>query len=327
VAENIQTIELALARSLLPHRNESAHKWGVGGVVVIGGAPGYIGAPALCALGAYRSGAGIVSLAISRSAVAPVATIVPEATFIPLPEGESQQVVSRSVELIRERLDRSRAVVVGPGLSRDDQAAALLAALFGLKARGTHHLGFGSITQNGSIAEPAPMLGGETVSVVDADALNWLSGQSDWWQTVRPWSLVLTPHAGEMSRLTGREVSQLLQDPAECAVEAAIQWQQTVVLKAGRAYVTDGTRLIASREAHPSLATAGTGDVLAGSIGAFVAQGLSPVDAATLALYLGGEAATSLQAGFGTLGLVASDLPRAIAKEIARLEEESGGAP
>jgi NAD(P)H-hydrate epimerase len=114
-------------------------------------------------------------------------------------------------------------------------------------------------------------------------------------------------------------------DPVEAALAAAGKWQQHVVLKAGKAYASDGRIVRAVADATPALATAGTGDVLAGSIGAFLAQGLDPFDAATLAVYAGAEAARRLTRELSSLGVVASDLPRAIATVLADLESESAG--
>jgi NAD(P)H-hydrate epimerase len=318
-----QSIDEALALSLLPRRAPGDHKWGVGGLVIIGGAPGYIGAPALCARAAGRSGAGIVSVAVSRASVGPVATLAPEATFLPLPEGDAIAAASRALKLIRERVEQSAAIVVGPGLSKDEHAKALLAALFGMREeRSGSRLGFGNTSDQSEAAAASRVLGGTTPAVVDADALNWLAEQDEWWDRVEPGSLVLTPHMGEMARLLDTETDAILADPQGAAVEAAGRWRQVVLLKGARAIVTDGESVYTGPETPPSLATAGSGDVLAGSIGAFMAQGLSLMDAAVLALHVGLEATQGLESEFGTLGLIASDLPDAIGRALAALERK-----
>lgn len=322
----VEYIDRDLACALLPKRDDLAHKWGVGGLVIIGGAPGYVGAPALAAMGAARSGAGIVSLAIPRSSVGVTATLVPEAVFVPLPETESSHSVQRALELIAPQVEKSKAMVVGPGLSRDETALALLGGLFGDAPRTvSRSMGFSAISNESQSQPGAGIVGGATPAVIDADALHWLSERESWWDKVNPWSLVLTPHVGELAALSVRHADMILKDPAAAARDAALAWNQTVVLKAGKAYVSDGQSVRTIESAAPALATAGSGDVLAGSIGAFLAQGLRPVDAASLAIYAGTEAALRLSQELSTLGVVASDLPEAIARVLAELESESAG--
>ena len=127
----------------LPRREAGAHKWSVGGVVVVAGSPPFAGAAALCCAAAGRSGAGIVSAALSRSISAVVVGLVPEVTVIILPEGDSASVAARSVTLIEERLQQSKSMVIGPGLGDDEAISLLLGMLFGFrKLRG--EIGFGS---------------------------------------------------------------------------------------------------------------------------------------------------------------------------------------
>ena len=322
----VEFVDRAMALALLPKREEVAHKWGVGGLVIVGGSPGYIGAPALAAMGAARSGAGIVSLAISRSSVGATATLVPEAVFVPLPESDTVQGVQKAIELISPQVEKSQAIVVGPGLSRDESAYALLGGLFGeTNHTGSRSMGFGSRSKETTTQQENAVIGKETPAVVDADALHWLSERESWWDKVAPRSLILTPHVGELAALSIRHADHILADPALAVRDAAVAWNQTVVLKAGKAYVSDGQIVRTVETASPALATAGTGDVLSGSIGAFLAQGLDPVDAVSLAIYAGTEAALHLTRELSTLGVVASDLPKAIAKVLAELEIESMG--
>src|SRR5918993_4852005 len=131
------------AASVLPRRKSGAHKWGVGGLVIVAGSPPFAGAAALCCAGAGRTGAGIISAALPRSIAPVVVGLIPEVTVVFLPEGESNSVAVRAAQTIGERLDRSTAMVVGPGLGNDAATAALLGALFGFtKLRGS--IGFGS---------------------------------------------------------------------------------------------------------------------------------------------------------------------------------------
>ncbi len=322
--QDVVVIDEKLATGLLPKREEGAHKWSVGGLVIVGGAPGYIGAPALCARAAMRAGAGIVSIAVSRGSIGPIASIVPEATFLPLPEGDATTAAARATKLIRERLDQSRALVVGPGLSDDDHAKALLGALFGFSGtqRG-RSFGFGSSISSEEAASEEQAVGGSKPAVIDADGLNWLADQPEWWTRVTPGTLILTPHAGEMSRLLDKPAEEIVANAQATAVEAAKTWKQVVLLKGSPTVLTDGEKIQTGGTTPRSLATAGTGDVLAGAIGAFLAQGLSPLDAGTLAIFTGSRAVHAVERDFGTLGLLASDLPDAMARELARLDSPS----
>ncbi|CAN5381130.1 hypothetical protein BH09CHL1_BH09CHL1_27500 [soil metagenome] len=324
-AVDAKTIDVALATSLLPTRELNAHKWSVGGVIVIGGSPGYIGAPAMAALAAGRSGAGLVAVACPRGSVGPIAAIVPSASFLSLPEGD----VSRErTEKFRARFDKSKALVVGPGLGDDEYSDSVMQVLYGSKASPVHStFGFSARISTPVSSEPAEesAFGRGKPAVIDADGLNWLAKTDEWWNLLVPGTVILTPHAGEMARLTGLETSEITSDPIGVAQRFAEKWQQTVVLKGAPTVVSNGevTRVAASIE--PALATAGSGDVLAGSIGAFLAQGLDPIDAATLAIYAGTAAARTLTEKLGTLGVIATDLPLAIAEELARLEQSKGG--
>ena len=316
-----EIISESWAVSVLPRREAGAHKWGVGGVVVVAGSPPFAGAAALCCAAAGRSGAGIVSAALPRSIAPVVVGLVPEVTVVILPEGESNSVATRAAESIGERLSRSAAMVVGPGLGNDAATAALLGTLFGFtRVRGT--IGFGTAAPG----PDSPLLEGTIATaakpvVVDADALNWLAEQETWWERVPDRLLVLTPHPGEMARLVGVTVDEVVAKPTPIAREAAASWGQTVVLKGGRTIVASADGAIVAADPSPSLATAGSGDVLSGSIGAFLAQGLSGADAAALAVFVGCRAAQRVSEQYGTLGVVAGDLPVAIAAELRGLEE------
>ncbi len=312
---------------LLPTRSVGAHKWGVGGVLMITGSPGYTGAAILSAMAAGRAGAGIVAVATSRGIAGSLAITVPEAITLPLGDLEGAP-GRKALEELTETLDKCHAVVVGPGLGDDEGTDALMRALLAPpQARLAGGLGFAMPTRQA--VEPGTQATGVLSSagkpmVVDADALNWLAGQEEWWSLLPVRTAVLTPHPGEMARLTDRPVEEITSDPVTAARDAAMRWGQTVVLKHGHTVITDGTRTLVADDAPLSLATAGSGDVFAGMLGAFLAQGLSPFDAATLATHVGGRAARRVESQYGTLGVVAGDLPAAIAAELALLEQEKG---
>jgi len=311
---------MALAATLIPRRPFGAHKWGVGGLLIVGGAPNYFGAPILAALAAQRSGAGIVNLAVPRGVAPVIAAAAPEATFVTLSETESAQGARRASDDIAERLEKSAALVIGPGLGQDESSDGLMAALFGASTPNAG-IGFGIGPSVAGASQRKGLLGSsKRPMVIDADALNWLAKQNEWWNLLPAHKCVLTPHLGEMARLTGRSMEEISADPLGTATAAASDWNQIVVLKYGYTVATNGDGAMIANDAPRSLATAGSGDILAGTIGAFLAQGLAPLDAAALAIYVGCAAARRVEATTGTLGLVASDLPLAIAMELAELE-------
>lgn len=320
VSSEPEPITEAWAATVLPRREPGAHKWSVGGVVVVAGSPQFAGAAALCCAAAARSGAGIVVAALPRSIAPVVVGLAPEVTVTFLPEGDSASVSARAADAIAKQLERAGSIVVGPGLGDDDATGHLLESLFG-PPRNRGGIGFG-VPGRGSDSEPAH--GAITSSgrpvVVDADALNWLATKEDWWEHVPAERLVLTPHAGEMARLIEQDSEEIAANAVGVAREAASRWSQIVVLKGNPTVVASPDGAIRSAPTPASLATAGSGDVLSGSIAAFLAQGLSPADAAGLAVFVGGRAAERVAQRFGTLGVVASDLPAAIAEELCALE-------
>lgn len=326
--DDVVEIDEARVKAALPVRTDDCHKWSVGGVIVVAGSPAYPGAAMLASRAAGRAGAGIVLLATGRSVIGAVASAMPEVAYIPLPETESTSGARKALELIEAQAEKAHAVVIGPGLSTDNASESLLGALLGIGAKSQparRSIGFDSTVLN---AEEHPegldrgLLSHEDVKIViDADGLNWLARQDDWWRGVPPQRLVLTPHPGEMSRLLDRPVEEITQDPAGIAREAAAAWNQVVVLKGTRAVVSDGTTTLIADSAAPALATAGSGDVLSGTIGALLAQTGSLLDAATIALYVGPRAARNVAAQFGIQGVIATDLPEAIAQELHRLQQ------
>ena len=270
---------------LLPERQANAHKSSVGAVLIVGGAPTYFGAPRLSAEAALRIGAGLVAAAIPSAIVPVLATQVPEAVVVPCDDDDSFPAIRRFVD---ERDSMLHAMVIGPGLGRSDHASTILEHLLGRQA---------------------PDEIRRRSKVIDADALNWMSDQPEVPAGLTPGSAVLTPHPGEMSRLLGCSVSDVLADPVETARRAASQFGQVIILKTGHSPVTHphGHVWLAQRTT-PELATAGTGDVLSGIVGGLLAQGLSPWDAARAGIFIGAQAGKRAAQMQGTVGVVAHDV-------------------
>lgn len=321
--DTIIEIDEAWAASILPRREAGAHKWSVGGVVVLAGSPQFMGAAVLCCMAAGRSGAGVVTAALPRALVPVVVGAAPEVAVAVLPEGDGPSAARRAVDAIKERVEKSKALAIGPGLGDDEAVDALLSVLFGVvRARPSIGFSAGGRSEE-TVAESLVTSSGLPV-VLDADGLNWLARQDEWWKLLPEGRVVLTPHAAEMARLTGKEPEEITADPIAAARDGAAKWGQTVVLKGTKTVIATADGSITTVDMPFSLATAGSGDVLCGSIGAFLAQGLSGPDAASLAAFVGSRAASRLAERFGMLGVVASDLPVAIAEELAALERVRG---
>ncbi len=312
-------IDETTVRRLLPRRKRDTHKHDVGWLMVVGGAPNYFGAPSMAAESAARAGAGLVCLAVPRSLVAPISTQLREATFLPLPDAEFGGAGDRMAKLVRDRLPSYAALLIGPGLGSDEPVPEFLSSLFGLRVS-SNSIGFGS--------EPIPAASsGERFNgraVVDADGLNWLATQDGWEASLTDAELVLTPHPGELSRLTGQDVETIIADPWKAANDAAERFQQVVVLKHAYPVVAaPGRPTAVGPESEPALASAGTGDVLAGIIAGLLAQGLAPYDAAVAGVFVGSRAATLAVSQVGTLSLMAGDVIAAIPEALSALYDKT----
>jgi NAD(P)H-hydrate epimerase len=292
------TLHLATAgelRPLLPTRPLDGHKGSFGRVLVVGGSLPYTGAVALAALAAYRSGAGLVTLALPRSIHGVVAGFIPEATFLPLPEVDGH-IAPAAAPLVTASGRAAQAVLLGPGLgstvATEDFVAALLPAW---------------------AASPIPW-------VVDADGLNLLARHPQSLAQL-PASCVLTPHPGEMGRLLGRETVLINADRIGTAAAAAQDWGHVVVLKGAFTVVAapDG-RVSVNPFATPALATAGSGDVLAGLTAGLLAQGLAAFDAARLASWLHGSAGARWAQEKGPRGALARELAEGLPAAMQALD-------
>ena len=285
------------ARERLPRRPAESNKGTFGRVLIVAGSVRYTGAAALASLGALRAGAGLVTLATIPSVRAAVSPFLPEVTFLPLAE-EDGAIAESSGDLIAHAVPGYSAIVIGPGLSLTS---------------GTQAVARGVLT--------APALESTPV-VVDADALNALSRLPGWAAEIRT-QAVLTPHPGELARLVSRDIPDVQEDRVETARACAATWNQTVVLKGAHTIVAGaGGHVLVSPYATAALATAGTGDVLAGAIAGLIAQGVAPFDAAGLGVYLHGAAAETFRDEYGHSGLLASELGMAIARVAHRLALE-----
>jgi NAD(P)H-hydrate epimerase len=290
----------------LPSRPGSAHKGTFGKALIVAGSVNYTGAAALAGMGAARVGTGLVTLAIPRPIHPAVAAQVPETTFLLLPH-DLGVISSNAFPVVRSHLLDYDALLLGPGLGQETETAAFLEATLGPdRASAKGRLGFVDRADTSATERPAlPPL------VIDADGLNLLAAIPEWW-TWLPEGTILTPHPGEMARLIGGEITvrSIQQDREAIASQMARAWNCVVVLKGAFTVVAapDG-RLAVSPFANPGLATAGTGDVLAGAIAGLRAQGMAPYTAAMAGVYLHALAGELAAQDMGRTGTLASDLP------------------
>lgn len=274
-----------MVRSWLPPRPAQSHKGTYGHVLVVAGSRGMTGAGHLAVRGALRMGAGLVTWALPASLQDAMAPHVPEALTAGLPDGGSGIYGEDGVEEIARLMEGKKAVVIGPGLGRQPRTSAFVRAVLSRL---------------------------EVPTVIDADGLYALTHP----ELSRPFAglspkgaWVLTPHAGEMARLMGCSVADVTADPLGMARRAAVQYGAVVVLKGARTVIAapDGRAWINST-GSPVMATGGSGDVLAGAIGALLAQGLPTWQAAAVAVYLHGLSGERVAREHGASGMLVREL-------------------
>ena len=303
-------LEMATApqvRDWLPARPPAAHKGTFGRALIVAGSVNYVGAAALAGAGAARIGTGLVTIALPQPIQSAVAAHLAEATYLLLPH-DMGVLTADAVPVLGKRLADYDALLLGPGLTQEDEAVALVHALVGLEPPSRKsRLGFvARAAAEGEEREwSLPPL------VVDADGLNALS-RADGWQRSLPPDTILTPHPGEMARLMGAGTTtrDVQADREGVAGRMAAEWGAVVVLKGALTVVAapDG-RLMVVPFANPGLATAGSGDVLAGAIVGLRAQGMGAFEAAAAGAYLHGLAGELARAELGDMGMAAGDLP------------------
>ncbi|HYM66774.1 MAG TPA: NAD(P)H-hydrate dehydratase [Patescibacteria group bacterium] len=276
-----QSLLPAPAAAVLPQRPRDAHKGTFGTAVVLAGSLGFTGAAYLVSTAAARTGAGLVRLLVAESIYPILAAKCTEVMATPVPEVAPGAVGHAAYDSILRQLATAEVGILGPGLGRDRSTWRLVVDL----------------------AQHA-----ECPLVIDADGLNALADSPRSKGRLAA-GRVLTPHPGEMARLTGNSVEAITADRAGAARRAAREWGAIVVLKGARTVVAhpDG-RLSEDPHEVPALASGGTGDVLAGIIGGLIAQGSDPFSAAVTGVYIHGAAGRSISQRLGDSGLLAGAL-------------------
>ncbi len=261
--------------SILPDRRADAHKGDFGKILLLCGSRGYTGAAALAAMGALRSGAGLVFLGVPESIYTIEAIKLTEAIVFPLPD-EDGKLSAGAVGAVMERLPQMDAVLLGPGMGQSDGVFPVVREVL------EHFTG--------------PV-------VVDADGINLLAGHKDILRG-RTAPTILTPHAGEFARLGG-DCS-----PGRVAAAEAMARELgcIVVLKGHETVITDGAATYINPTGNPGMAVGGSGDVLAGMITSLLGQGIAPLEAAACGAWLHGFAGDQCAADLGQYGMLPSDL-------------------
>ena len=276
-----------------PDRAADSHKGTHGRVLVVAGSRGMAGAAALCGLGALRGGAGLVTVACPASLANAVTAVEPGLMTRPLPETAAGVLAAGWAhgELERDEDPEWNVLAVGPGLGRADEVGESVRDAFA---------------------------GWNRPAVFDADGLFHLGSPMN----VKPHAdapRVLTPHPGEYARLLGPDITakDVQADRESLAVTFAAEHGVVLLLKGHRTLVTDGDRLFENRTGNAGMATGGAGDVLTGLLAALIGQGMDPFDAACCAAHLHGRAGDLAAADLSQPGLIASDLPRYVARAFA----------
>jgi ADP-dependent NAD(P)H-hydrate dehydratase / NAD(P)H-hydrate epimerase len=265
----------------VPHRAADSTKFSSGNVVIIGGSAGLTGAPTMAAMAAMRSGAGYVTVGTARELQSTFAGRLLEAMTVGLPSDDGG-LGTASLGAALNAIERADAVVLGPGLGRAPGTQAFARELLGRV---------------------------EVPLVIDADGLNALAEAFPGALPERSAATVLTPHAGELGRLLGLESSEVGAHRLAHARDAAARSGAIVVLKGDDTLIAAPTgRVAVSRGGAPALATAGTGDVLSGVVGALLAKGVAPDHAACAAVHAHVRAGRLAADPYGPDGVIASDV-------------------
>jgi NAD(P)H-hydrate epimerase len=273
-------------RRSIPRRARTAHKGEFGHVLVIGGATGFAGAPAMAAMAALRSGAGLVSALVPRSAYPVVANAALELMTYPGNDTETGSLSAETWTSWKSRIHDFSAIVAGPGMTRHPDTSAWVTNLLA--------------------SCRCPLL-------LDADALNVLEGHPERLATASC-PVVITPHPGELARLLGCTVEAIQNDREAAVLKAASLTKAVVVLKgAGTLVAQEGKPLHVNLTGNPGMASGGMGDALAGLLGGFLAQGIAPFDAACAAVFIHGRAGDSAMWRRSHATLTATDLIKELA--------------
>ncbi|MDQ3863531.1 MAG: NAD(P)H-hydrate dehydratase [Actinomycetota bacterium] len=273
--------DAASLRGKIPRTAEPAHKYSAGALLVVAGSRGTTGAPVMVVRGAQRAGCGIIFLTTSEGAAPAVDLALTEALVYGVVEDEGGYMASGALEVILEHEGRASALVMGPGTGTGDEGRRLV---------------------EGLLREV------ELPVLLDADAITNLAGTDV--LAMRNGPTVITPHAGELGRLLGSGAKEVSARRLDSACETAERHRCCVLLKGSDTLIVEGERVAVNSTGNVALATAGTGDVLSGVIGALLSRGMDAYEAARAGAWAHGRAAELWleETGWPAESLVATDL-------------------
>lgn len=281
-------------RELLPRRESWQHKYDHGSVLVMAGSRAYGGAAHLAGLGALHSGVGLVKLSAPAELAPSLRAGLPEAVLVPLAETEKGTIAPVPEPVLEGLLAKQKALVLGPGLDADEDTDTWVRTFL---AR-----------------TDLPLL-------LDADGLGAFSRVGAMPRFAHQ-NVVLTPHAGEMARLTGLSFPEANEQRLDLCARWARQWGVTLVLKGSPTLVgTPDGRVFFNPTGDDALARGGSGDVLSGLIGGLLAQGLAALDAALLGTYIHGRAGTLAANESSRRSVLVRDIAAALGRVFAEMEE------
>jgi len=265
----------------LPERRPDAHKGSVGDMLVVAGAPSYYGAPCFTALSFLKAGGGYVRLAAPAAMIPAIAARANEIVFVPQRETESGALAPQNLDSLLTLAEEADFAAVGPGVSRDPDAQELIRRL---------------------------AAGVQKPLILDGDGLAAVAGAPEVLAR-RTQPTILTPHPGEMARLLDRSIAQILANRVEAAVQAAAMYNACVVLKGAHSIIASPQGFVwINMSGNSGMATAGSGDVLTGAIGAMMGLGLEPEAAVRTGAYLHGLAGDLAADEIGADGITAQDI-------------------
>lgn len=282
-----------IVKPMLPVRQQNANKGHFGPVLIVGGSRGLDGAVTLTAKAALRTGAGIVNLCIPEGLYNSVKSRSAETIVTPMEE-KNGFLSKKNIDKIMKLSEKAKVVVIGPGIGRDKETQELVCELVE------------------KIEKPL---------VIDADGINAVSEDKKCLKNLTK-DVILTPHIGEMSRLTGFKIEEIIKDKIGICRDFKEEYKINVLLKDGRSLVLDtSNNLYINSNGNSGMATPGSGDVLTGIIAALMAHGLLSVHAGIVANFIHGLAGDLLLEEISEEGIIASDLIEYIPKAIKKLKK------
>ncbi len=285
-------IDEGMVRACFPPREADSHKGTYGRLLLVCGSYGMAGAAMMATEAALRCGVGLAALALPRSVYPIAAARLCEPIFVPLPETEKGQLSPTARPVLRREAEKSDALLIGCGLGGGEEVRDVVADLL------TH--------------ASCPV-------ILDADGINAFAGHIDKLKTACP--LILTPHPGEMARLMGVTTAEIQNDRMTFARRLAADTGAVVVLKGHRTLVAaPGREPLVNVTGNPGMSTGGSGDVLAGMIASFAAQGMTPEQAAMCGVYLHGSAGDAAAARLSQHAMLPTDMIRELGGLFSNLE-------